>query len=148
MNDTKVGSEIFLQKLLPVPEELYAVPDKENGMPAAVNWKINNWGACCQFEAEATWVSATCIKYVYATKWWPAVEWIKSAANLYPDLEFTLNYDCLEFSYYGTFRAHGMDSYNEFHEKEPAEAMFMASNAEEDKQKQSQVQGFIPETTI
>lgn len=148
MSDTEKGSEISLQKLLPVPEELYDAPDKENGMPAAVDWKIYNWGASCQFAAEASWVSCNCIKYVYATKWFPAEEWIKYATHLYPDLEFTLNYDCWEFGYYGILRAYGMASYNEFHKMKSDEAKFIASNAEEDKQKQSQAQRFGPETTI
>jgi hypothetical protein len=93
-----------------------------------VDWKINNWGACCQFDAEATWVSANCIKYAYSTKWWPAVEWIKSAAHLYPDLEFTLNYRCWEYGYEGNLKVYGEICADEFHETEPGEAMFMASS--------------------
>jgi hypothetical protein len=127
MSDTEGGSEISLQKLLPVPEELYAAPDKENGMPAAVDWKINNWGACCQFEAEATWVSANCIKYVYATKWCPAVEWIKYAAHFYPDLEFTLNYSCWEFGYEGTFNAHGEICVDEMSKTEIGESTYTSA---------------------
>ena len=148
MGDTTRGTQISLQKLLPVPEELYDAPDKENGMPATVEWKISNWGTFCDFAAEASWISDNCIKYVYSTKWWPAVEWIKYAAHLYPDLEFTLNYDCWEFSYFGIFRAHGMTSYNEFHKTKPEEAMILASNAERDGQKQFPVQEFCPETAV
>ena len=62
ISDTAKGSEISLQNLLPVPKELYEAPAKENGMPATDEWKINNWGALCQFTAEASWISDNSIK--------------------------------------------------------------------------------------
>ena len=147
ISDTERGSEISLQNLLPVPKELYEAPAKENGMPATDEWKINNWGALCQFTAEASWISDNSIKYVYATKWWPTVEWIKYAALLYPDLEFTLNYDCWEYEYEGTFRAHGSTHSNEMHEIKIEERTSMPVNAENDGQEGSPIQESGPETT-
>jgi hypothetical protein len=162
ISDTERGSEICLEKLLPIPRELLGIPAFEEKLPAKrvanliskygfrhwQDWSLNNWGALCQFAAEASWISENCVKYAYATKWDPAVDWIQYAAHLYPDLEFTLNYDCWEFSYYGTFRAHGMTHSNEFYEMEPEEAMVMSQNAEEDGQKESPMQDFGPETTV
>jgi hypothetical protein len=124
ISDREGGSGICLEKLLPIPEELFDAPDNEIGVPTTVEWKINNWGTLCEFPAEASWISDNCIKYVYSTKWWPAVEWIKYAAHLYPDLEFTLNYDCWEYEYEGTFRAHGNIYKNEMNEIKMDESIY------------------------
>jgi hypothetical protein len=147
IGDTERGSGICLEKLLPIPEELFDAPADEEGMPVTVEWKINNWGTLCQFAAEASWISDNCIKYVYATKWWPAVEWIKYAALLYPDLEFTLNHDCWEYEYEGTFRAHGSTHSNEMHQIKTEEWTSMPVNAENDGQEGSQIQESNPEKT-
>lgn len=147
ISDREGGSEISLQKLLPIPEELYDFPPNENGMPATVDWKINNWGALCEYAAETSWISDNCIKYVYATERWPAVEWIKYAAHLYPDLEFTLNYSCWEYEYEGTFKAHGEIYSNEMHETKIEEWTSMPVNAENDIQEGSPIQESNPEKT-
>ena len=143
IGDTKRGSEIGLEKLLPVPEELYDAPNNEDGTPAAVVWKIKNWGSQWEFRADASWISDNCIKYVYMTKWWPALGWIKYAAHLYPDLEFTLDYYSADSCYYGIFKAHGMDCYNEIHEIEPdpEEEMCTILVNQSDTNGESQIQG-------
>jgi hypothetical protein len=145
IGDTERGSVMCLEKLLPIPEELYDSPPNENGLPATVDWKINNCGALCQFAAEASWISDNCIKYVYSTKWWPAVEWIKYAAHLYPDLEFALNYGCWEYEYEGTFKAHGEIYSNEMHKTEIEELMFLSVNDENVGQEGSLIMAFGPE---
>ena len=145
ISDREGGSEISLQKLLPISEELYDSPPNENGMPATVEWKINNWGALCQFAAEASWISDNCVKYIYSTKWWPALEWIKYAAHLYSDLEFALNYDCWEYEYEGTFRAHGDICANKMRKTEIAELMFLSVNDKKVGQEGSLIMAFSPE---
>jgi hypothetical protein len=145
ISDREGGSEISLQKLLPISEELYDSPPNKNGMSATVDWKINNWGALCEYAAEASWISDNCVKYIYSTKWWPALEWIKYAAHLYPDLEFTLNYDCWEYEYEGTFKAHGDICANKVRKTEIAELMFLSVNDEKVGQEGSLIMAFSPE---
>lgn len=95
---------LCFDKVVPTPKDLLT---KEYG-DGAYNWERDNWG--CKWgagDATLDYESDTELEYNFSTAWNPPIPFIKKAAEKYPELEFSLEYDEPGMCFRGEFSCVG-----------------------------------------
>jgi hypothetical protein len=121
-----INSDLSLGNLLPGPYELIinnlidfkSDPGliEEYIFGSGSQWYRKNWGTKWDVKAKAHRISTNTILYTFASAWDPPLEWIKYVATQFPDLEFTLYYDCPGSVHEGLFIVQGNISIDEWQE--------------------------------
>ncbi|MBI5821391.1 MAG: hypothetical protein HZA88_20680 [Verrucomicrobia bacterium] len=108
LTTTEITSEkpdpLNFHSLVPIPDEVLKAGYDETGY----HWEKLNWG--CKWGAHHSQVAdeyAGRIVYNFDTAWCPPVEFIGTAAKLWPTLTLLLEYEELGVGFKGITKAHG-----------------------------------------
>ena len=86
------GTDLSLECFLPMPRELVGTVSPGDN-PNWYDWSLENWGTKWDIKAKLSQQFEDGLVYEFRSAWTPPVAWLKTVANTYPKLEFTLKYD-------------------------------------------------------
>lgn len=88
--ETGMVSALSFEAFLPTPPEKLEDNDTRTGW---YNWRLGNWGTKWDVEADVTEDTPTHYTYHFDSAWAPPERGIQQLSELYPTLDFTLEFD-------------------------------------------------------
>jgi hypothetical protein len=121
--DYQYDTDLSLGNFLPLPKELVGTtaPSREKneelikkyGADNWYDWQVMNWGVKWDVNATLSSEDENVLKYWFDSAWCPPLEWLRAVGKLYPELEFTLDYEESGCQFEGTMYAHGDEFWDE-----------------------------------